>query len=81
MLKIPVFRRFEGSILSKDQPLQYSKLRDDLKQQSLDTGNEEAIVPRAFRRMAANSMNGMSPAVFYRVYLILMGYTFYRQGA
>ena len=64
MLKVPVFRRFEGAVLSLDRPLQYSKLRDDMKQQSLDAGNEEAFGPRGFRRMAANSINGMSEAAF-----------------
>ena len=64
MLKVPVFRRFEGAILSPNRPLQYSKLRDDMKRQSLDAGNEEAFVPRAFRRMTANSINGTSEAVF-----------------
>ncbi|KAK3934352.1 hypothetical protein QBC46DRAFT_368262 [Diplogelasinospora grovesii] len=61
MLKIPVFRRFERAILSPDRPLPYGKLRDDLARQSLDAGNEEPIVPRAFRRLAANSVNGKAP--------------------
>ncbi|RYO96655.1 hypothetical protein DL764_007436 [Monosporascus ibericus] len=60
-LKIPVFRRFENGVLSPDQALQYHRLRDDMGRQSLDVGNEEAIGPRAWRRMAANAVNGKAP--------------------
>ncbi|KAK6841024.1 hypothetical protein PG987_001884 [Apiospora arundinis] len=60
-LKRPVFRRFHGSQVSEDEALQYHKLRDDLKRQSLDMGEEEPIVPRAFRRGNANAMNGKAP--------------------
>ncbi|KAK8076087.1 hypothetical protein PG994_003359 [Apiospora phragmitis] len=60
-LKRPVFRRFHGSQVSEDEALQYHKLRDDLKRQSLDMGEEESIVPRAFRRGNANAMNGKAP--------------------
>lgn len=58
MLKIPVFRRFDGATLSPNQPLQYHKLRDDMSRQSTDAGNEIALGPKAFRRMAANAVNG-----------------------
>lgn len=58
MLKIPVFRRFDGAALSPNRPLQYHKLRDDMGRQSLDAGNETALGPKAFRRMAANAVNG-----------------------
>jgi len=61
MLKIPIFRRFDGAILSPDQPLPYSKLRDDMGRQSLDAGSEEPIGCKAFRRMCANSVNGEAP--------------------
>lgn len=53
MLKIPVFRRFDGTTPSPHQPLQYHKLRDDMSRQSLDAGNKMALGPKAFRRMAA----------------------------
>jgi uncharacterized protein DUF3435 len=57
-LKRPVFRRFNGAIIS-DEPLQYHKLKDDMARQSLDSGCEKAIEPKAWRRGAANSANGM----------------------
>ena len=57
-LKRPIFRRSEGSDVSIDEALQYHKLRDDLKRQSLDCGFEKALEPRAFRRGAANAVNG-----------------------
>ncbi|KAF3768192.1 hypothetical protein M406DRAFT_336858 [Cryphonectria parasitica EP155] len=66
-LKRPVFRRCNNSFLknepddsvaSKYQPLQYYKLRDDMAQQSLDSGCEKVIEPKAWRRGAANSANG-----------------------
>ena len=57
-LKRPIFRRSEGSDLLLDEALQYHKLRDDLKRQSLDCGFEKALEPRAFRRGAANAVNG-----------------------
>ena len=56
-LKRPIFRRFEGSDILLDEALQYHKLRDDLKRQSLDCGFERALEPRAFRRGAANAVN------------------------
>ncbi|KAN0072770.1 Protein of unknown function (DUF3435) domain containing protein [Elaphomyces granulatus] len=55
-LKRPVFRRFNGAIIS-DEPLQYHKLKDDMARQSLDSGCEKAIEPKAWRRGAANSAN------------------------
>lgn len=58
-LKRPVFRRFESSLLSKDEALPYHKLRDDMERQTLDAGFENSIGPKAFRRGAANSANGM----------------------
>jgi hypothetical protein len=33
-----VFRRFDGPEISEEKALQYSKLRDDMAQQSLDAG-------------------------------------------
>jgi uncharacterized protein DUF3435 len=51
-LKKPVFRRFDGSIIS-DEPLQYHKLKDDMRRQSLDYGCEKPIEPKAWRRGAA----------------------------
>ena len=62
-LKRPIFRRSEGSDVSIDEALQYHKLRDDLKRQSLDCGFEKALEPRAFRRGAANAVNGKLPMV------------------
>ena len=57
-LKRPIFRRSQGPDVSIDEALQYHKLRDDLKRQSLDCGFEKALEPRAFRRGAANAVNG-----------------------
>ncbi|KAK7959755.1 uncharacterized protein PG986_004609 [Apiospora aurea] len=53
-LKRPVFR-------VGDEVVRYHKLRDDLKRQSLDMGNEEPITPKAFRRGNANVMNRKAP--------------------
>jgi hypothetical protein len=59
-LKRPVFRRFDGPEISEEKALQYSKLRDDMAQQSLDAGQEKPMQPKDFRRGAANEANGMS---------------------
>lgn len=59
-LKRPVFRRFQGPEISEDEALQYSKLRYDMAQQSLDAGQEKAMEPKDFRRGAANEANGRS---------------------
>jgi hypothetical protein len=59
-LKRPVFRRFDGAEISEEKALQYSKLRDDMAQQSLDAGQEKPMQPKDFRRGAANEANGMS---------------------
>ncbi|KAL7786357.1 FluG domain-containing protein [Trichoderma ceciliae] len=61
MLKIPIFRRYEGNSLSSNRPLQYSTLRDELKREWHDAGNEEDIDLKAFRRMAANGINSKAP--------------------
>ncbi|KAK8000474.1 FluG domain-containing protein [Apiospora arundinis] len=53
-LKRPIFRM-------GDEVVRYHKLRDDLKRQSLDMGNEEPITPKAFRRGNANVMNRKAP--------------------
>ncbi|KAI0436703.1 FluG domain-containing protein [Xylaria telfairii] len=49
-----------GSIASgsKYRPLPYHQLKDDMKRQSLDAGEEKAIEPKAWRRGAANVANG-----------------------
>ncbi|KAK4032863.1 hypothetical protein C8A01DRAFT_50446 [Parachaetomium inaequale] len=39
----------------------YSKLRDDMSNQSLDAGQEEPIQPKDFRRSTANKANGDTP--------------------
>ncbi|EFY85694.1 FluG domain-containing protein [Metarhizium acridum CQMa 102] len=57
-LKRPIFRGFEGSVVSTDKALPYGKLNDDMQRQTLDTGFEQAFRPRAFRRGAANKANG-----------------------
>lgn len=58
-LKRPIFRRYNGPILSENEPLQYQKkLKDDMEWQSLDYGCERAIGPKAWRRGAANVANG-----------------------
>ncbi|KFA79087.1 hypothetical protein S40288_07039 [Stachybotrys chartarum IBT 40288] len=61
VLMIPLFRRFDGAVLSRNLPLQYHKLRDDMARQSLDAGEETAIGPKTLRRMAANAINGNAP--------------------
>ena len=57
-LKTPVFRRYNRGTLSEDEAMLYSKLRDDIGQQSLDSGHEKKWTPRFARRGAANAANG-----------------------
>ncbi|KAL8377037.1 hypothetical protein RB595_007934 [Gaeumannomyces hyphopodioides] len=57
-LKQPIFRNFDDSMLSDNQPLPYSKFNDDLERQSLDCGFERAMTAKAFRRGAANAADG-----------------------
>ncbi|KAH7016562.1 FluG domain-containing protein [Microdochium trichocladiopsis] len=57
-LKLPIFRRRNGTCTSADQPFPYSQLRDIMERQTLDAGFEKSIGPRAFRRGAANAANG-----------------------
>jgi hypothetical protein len=59
MLKIPIFRGVEGTVLSNDRPLPYPKLRDDMERKALDAGFEKSFGPKAFRRGAANAVNGV----------------------
>ncbi|KAJ2997766.1 hypothetical protein NUW58_g542 [Xylaria curta] len=61
MLKTPVFRRYRGASLSGAEAMLYSKLRDDIGQQSLDSGHEKRWTPRFARRGAANAANGDAP--------------------
>ncbi|KAH7129645.1 hypothetical protein B0J13DRAFT_453386 [Dactylonectria estremocensis] len=61
MLKTPVFRRYRGAELSADEAMLYSKLRDDIGQQSLDSGHERRWTPRFARRGAGNAANGDAP--------------------
>ncbi len=58
-LKVPVFRRIDGTALSKAEAMLYSKLNYDMRRQSLDSGYEKAWTPRFARRGAANAANGM----------------------
>lgn len=58
-LKIPVFRRYRGANLSEDEAMAYSKLRDDMGNQSLNAGFERRWTPRFSRRGASNAANGM----------------------
>ena len=64
-LKRPVFRQRDESIAEEEsderkyQPLPYHKLHYDMERQSLDTGEEKAIEPKAWRRGAANVADGM----------------------
>ena len=59
MLKIPVFRRFtRDGMVSGDQAMLYSTLRDIIRNQSLDAGFEKHWTPRFFRRGAGNAANG-----------------------
>ncbi|OXV05933.1 hypothetical protein Egran_06299 [Elaphomyces granulatus] len=44
-LKRPVFRRFNGAIIS-DEPLQYHRLKDDMARQSLDSGSNASDAVR-----------------------------------
>ncbi|KAG4269065.1 hypothetical protein FPRO04_12297 [Fusarium proliferatum] len=61
MLKTPIFRRYRGTELSADEAMLYSKLRDDVGQQSLDSGHERKWTPRFARRGAGNAANGDAP--------------------
>ncbi|KAH7146947.1 hypothetical protein B0J13DRAFT_595275 [Dactylonectria estremocensis] len=67
--KIPVFRRFRGTTLSEDEPMLYSKLRDDIGQQSLDSGHEKKWTPRFARRGAGNAANDPRFITFHHAYL------------
>ncbi|QPG93463.1 hypothetical protein C2857_000044 [Epichloe festucae Fl1] len=58
ILKTPIFRRYRGAELSADEAMLYSKLRDDIGQQSLDSGHERKWTPRFARRGAGNAANG-----------------------
>ncbi|RKK27311.1 hypothetical protein BFJ66_g16710 [Fusarium oxysporum f. sp. cepae] len=58
MLKTPIFRHYRGAELSADEAMLYSKLRDDIGQQSLDSGHERKWTPRFARRGAGNAANG-----------------------
>jgi len=58
MLKVPIFRSPQGSVLSDHRPLPYYKLRDDMERQTLDAGFERSFGPKTFRRGAANAVNG-----------------------
>ncbi|KAF9772979.1 hypothetical protein IL306_009273 [Fusarium sp. DS 682] len=81
MLIIPLFHRFDG-VLSRNLPLQYHKLRDDIARRSLDAGKETAIGPKTLRRMAANAINGrLEPGRARKSDLILTltGESAYRQ--
>ncbi|KAL0930298.1 FluG domain-containing protein [Colletotrichum truncatum] len=61
MLKIPLFRKFEGNNLSKDMAMTYATLRDHMHRQSLDAGFEKPWTPRSARRGAANAANENAP--------------------
>jgi hypothetical protein len=59
-LKTPVFRRYRRATLSEHEAMLYSKLRDDMGKQSLESGFEKKWTPRFARRGAGNAANGMS---------------------
>ncbi|KAJ9419892.1 hypothetical protein FOXG_15582 [Fusarium oxysporum f. sp. lycopersici 4287] len=61
ILKTPIFRRYRGTELSAGETMLYSKLRDDIGQQSLDSGHERKWTPRFARRGAGNAANGDAP--------------------
>ncbi|EXK24911.1 hypothetical protein FOMG_18401 [Fusarium oxysporum f. sp. melonis 26406] len=61
LLQTPIFRRYLGAELSADEAMPYSKLRDDIGQQSLDSGYEGKWIPRFARRGAGNAANGDAP--------------------
>ncbi|KAI7758745.1 hypothetical protein LZL87_012251 [Fusarium oxysporum] len=60
-LKIPVFRRYRGASLSEDEAMLYSKLRDDIGDQSLNSGYKRRLTPRFARKGASNAANGDAP--------------------
>ncbi|KAM5353462.1 hypothetical protein ACJ41O_000112 [Fusarium nematophilum] len=60
-LKTPVFRRYRGATLSEGEAMLYSKLRDDIGDQSLNSGHERRWTPRFARRGASNAANGDAP--------------------
>ncbi|RFU72177.1 domain containing [Trichoderma arundinaceum] len=57
-LKVPVFRQIQGTTLSLNEAMPYSKLNYDMGRQSLDSGFEKAWTPRFARRGAGNAANG-----------------------
>jgi hypothetical protein len=65
MLLTPVFRRYRGAELSAGEAMLYSKLRDDIGQQSLDSGHERKWTPRFARRGAGNAANGAYSCIPY----------------
>jgi len=63
MLKIPVFRRLtRDGMVSGNQAMLYSTLRDIIRNQSLDAGFEKHWTPKFFRRGAGNAANGKATA-------------------
>ncbi|KAJ5681616.1 FluG domain-containing protein [Penicillium maclennaniae] len=61
-LKTPFFRRVvRDGILSEDEAMFYSTLKDNMSRQSLEAGFEKAWTPRFGRRGAANAANGNAP--------------------
>lgn len=58
-LKVPLFRHIKGAVLSEDKAMLYTKLLDDIRRQSLESGHEKAWMPKVSRRGAGNAANGM----------------------
>ncbi|KZZ97717.1 FluG domain-containing protein [Moelleriella libera RCEF 2490] len=48
-LKVPVFRHFKGAVLSEDEAMLYTKLLDDMRRQSLESGQEKTWTPKFSR--------------------------------
>lgn len=63
-LKKPIMRRVDGCVTSKEEPVPYHKLKDDMARQSLDAGEEKAVEPKDFQRGAANVANGKTSKLF-----------------
>ena len=57
-LKKPIFRHCDASGTSPDKPQPYYMLRADMERETLESGFEEALGPRAIRRWTANEVNG-----------------------
>ncbi|KAH6976501.1 hypothetical protein BKA56DRAFT_658394 [Ilyonectria sp. MPI-CAGE-AT-0026] len=71
-LKRPVFRQFDGSVVSHSDPLPDHKLRDDMERQTLDVGFEHFIGPKALRMGVSLYNSYINEEVEFDVHYVLM---------